>query len=593
MRLFIFFVFALVLAAPVAKAQDITTGLAHHWKLDETTGNTVVDSVGGVDGSFYIHNGPPSPDIVATGGIDGMAVQLVEGNMSSVTIPDGPHFDFGANSFTVSLWAKKQGPSTSHRDCILCTDGSGNSGSTGLEIFSSANPDDSGENVYILDDADVDPRINLNNEQMLHPWNQWKHFVLVVDRSGDIATFYTDGAYSNQTSISGAGNIDFWRHLNLGARDYDNDNWFHGLFDDVRIYNRALTPEDVQALYQEHICLNPKGFQAQMRFNAAAAVMEYCDGDQWVAMGPKEQTAWKQLDTGGWAGCAVSHSGRLECWGGVNQHTEAVTNVPTGKRYQKVALGYSYGCALGYDGSIDCWTSDLSADVVVNAPSGVGYTDIAAVEGSATACAISAGGALECWGSDEYNVITNLPAGADFQSVHGGWRGFCAVRTDNTMHCWSGWVTDAGDYPDPKYVQGVTHHGWNCAVLTDGSVECWGNAGEPEVDDAPSGNSFTYIESGGRSADTTCAITKDNVGICWGKQIGANAIGNSPYADVVDVAVYSEGACFIRTNGTIFCSGSNYSGMKQYPGRPPDCPDIGDVCADGSVFAGFTPDGNV
>ena len=46
--------FALILSAlpSMAHAQDITTGLIGHWKLDETSGTTAVDSAGNSDGTM-------------------------------------------------------------------------------------------------------------------------------------------------------------------------------------------------------------------------------------------------------------------------------------------------------------------------------------------------------------------------------------------------------------------------------------------------------------------------------------------------------------------------------------------------------------
>ena len=544
MRLLFFLALFFLLAAPQpVQAQDITTGLAHHWKLDETTGNTVVDSVGGVDGAFYVNGGPPSPDVVTVGGVDGMAVET-DGKASSVTIPDGPHFDFGTNSLTISLWAKKRGPSTSYRDCIFCTDAIGNSGSRGIEIFSSANPSDFGNNVYLLGDTD-NPRINLTDEQMLSPWNHWKHFTLVIDRSSDIATFYTDGEYSNQTSTTGMGNLNFSGDLNLGVRVNDNDNWFHGLIDDVRIYDRALTPEDVQALYQDPICLAPKGFQGQMLFDADSAVMEYCNGDQWVAMGPA-RTGWKDVASG-WTPttCGVRNDGTAWCWG------------------------------EGGDGELGNGTTTVVQPVPVQVQTEIGpggWSDWTQIDVAKTvACGLRSEGTVWCWGGDYRQQLGCGSCGNQTRPVQ--------VQTDTGPGGWSDWT---------QIALGGGHHA--CGLRSDGTAWCWGggdrgalgdgdtlNNSRPaqvQTDTGPGGWSDWVDISAGQF--TTCGLRANGSAWCWGKgsrRLGdgvgttdqtrpvqvVDAAGTGHWSDWVDIAAGGEVTCGIRENGTAWCWGvSNY-----------------------------------
>jgi len=77
---------------------------------------------------------------------------------------------------------------------------------------------------------------------------QWHHFALVRDASAELVRFYVDGqqvggpvAYSEAATGGGRG------MLYIGS-DVVGATPFHGAIDEVRIYNKALTPAEVQQL---------------------------------------------------------------------------------------------------------------------------------------------------------------------------------------------------------------------------------------------------------------------------------------------------------------------------------------------------------
>ncbi len=74
--------------------------------------------------------------------------------------------------------------------------------------------------------------------------NQWTHFA--ITKEGPSVVFYINGA--NVFSGSGAANVPSampWRLMKNGACS----NWASGIVDSFRIYNRALSASEVQALY--------------------------------------------------------------------------------------------------------------------------------------------------------------------------------------------------------------------------------------------------------------------------------------------------------------------------------------------------------
>jgi hypothetical protein len=78
--------------------------------------------------------------------------------------------------------------------------------------------------------------------------NQWHHLVCIID-SGKNMKIFLDNIAQNQT-ISWTGMYNGLNVTNIGNVYLDNDN-FDGSLDDVRIYNRALSESEIQALYQE------------------------------------------------------------------------------------------------------------------------------------------------------------------------------------------------------------------------------------------------------------------------------------------------------------------------------------------------------
>lgn len=87
--------------------------------------------------------------------------------------------------------------------------------------------------------------------------NNWYH--IVVTREEGWTKLYVNGVLKSSTD-AGTGNFPYYATNNpkarIGAR-FDSSLPFDGSIDDVRIYNRALTPEEVTSLYfAESLCVD-------------------------------------------------------------------------------------------------------------------------------------------------------------------------------------------------------------------------------------------------------------------------------------------------------------------------------------------------
>ncbi len=86
--------------------------------------------------------------------------------------------------------------------------------------------------------------------------NQWHHLVSISDESLAKATVYLDGSMIGQTDATPAGvngcfvNANWpWQNQFMRFGIGASNEAFNGLIDDIAIYNRALTQEEITALY--------------------------------------------------------------------------------------------------------------------------------------------------------------------------------------------------------------------------------------------------------------------------------------------------------------------------------------------------------
>lgn len=85
--------------------------------------------------------------------------------------------------------------------------------------------------------------------------NQWINLVAVKDNS--TLKLYKNGLLIQTTDISNFGsvnNISF--PFVIGGAGWSDSNYFMGKIDDVGVWNRALTPQEISQLYNQNQCIN-------------------------------------------------------------------------------------------------------------------------------------------------------------------------------------------------------------------------------------------------------------------------------------------------------------------------------------------------
>jgi len=202
--------------------------LAAHWKLDETDGDIAHDSIAGNNGTC--HGGPVwGPDIGEAGG-----ALVLDGTDDYVGTPF--ILDPAKGAFSAFVWIYGGGP---RQEILSQTDVPGNRGvvpgSTWLGISAADGKLATGlfgglESDTVITDL------------------QWHHVGLVYNLDSLNRRLYVDGVLTAEdaTVVSGVPS-DGGLHIGAG-RNLDPDSFFLGMIDDVRIYNVALTPDQVEAL---------------------------------------------------------------------------------------------------------------------------------------------------------------------------------------------------------------------------------------------------------------------------------------------------------------------------------------------------------
>jgi len=180
-------------------------------------------------------------------------------------------------------------------------------------------------------------------------------------------------------------------------------------------------------------------------------------------------------------------------------------------------------------------------------------------------------GRLVCWGSDAYQKLGNGAFVADQVSAS-----FVDTRTlpDGMQTSW-------------QLVSTSKYH--TCGLTTAGDAYCWGNVGvgqnggvtwipsPVDMNAVPPGTTWTMLTSG-INGDTTCGITTEGDGYCWGDDLSGergdaassgalfspSPLDTSALPPGTAWAVLSAGrshTCGLTTEGTAYCWGSDANGQ--------------------------------
>lgn len=212
------------------------------WRLDETTGTTAADSVGGHDGTHSEFGGPTGlPPTPATGKVAGSL--SFDGIDDFVDVPDAPGLDFDAgDDLTIDAWINTTNPL--REPIVNKKDVAFNAPGYAFMV---------GGGVLTFEMADGTNTVTCNGGSGLADTpGVWRFVAVTVDRDDpDGLQLYIDGLpLATTCDPTSAGNLTNGLSLQIGARPSATLGamWWRGRLDEIEIFRRALTATEILEL---------------------------------------------------------------------------------------------------------------------------------------------------------------------------------------------------------------------------------------------------------------------------------------------------------------------------------------------------------
>jgi alpha-tubulin suppressor-like RCC1 family protein len=520
-------------AAAEKNPHPLDTGMIGRWKMDEGTGTALADSEGDNDGAFV--NTPNW----TTEAPQGQSSLLFDSTTSGVGDGVLINTDFEQpTKGTIALWANLHG----------LDDGGGG----GTDLFNLAN-------VLILRHEAARLRFYYKygvsyraipatgTEERNLLGTGWHYIVATFDDDADIFRLFVDGIAIGEATYTDAIAYDTGLTVTRLGKHVSSDSYdLIGGLDDVRLYNRALGPGEVAALYervQGQSFLRPKYMGASPVLAKTGMV---------ATSGYGEHT------------CAIKPDGSAWCWGGNNYGrlgiNSSVASADAPKRVQQqsihnfhqISAGRYSTCGVTSDGSAWCWGEDGSSQLGNGATTG-NQTVPSQVAGGAVwmqisaggqhACGIQQNGVAYCWGADTSQQLGNgagTTAQASPVTVNGGGY-YSLIRA------------------------GMDH---TCGIKIDGSAWCWGLGTSGQLGNAAGTTEDEPVAVSGNlqwkdislEATRTCGVTVEGGLWCWGTGYGNTPVRLEPGESWSDVEVGTDHLCASKTDGSLWCLGDDTRG---------------------------------
>ena len=230
----------LVLQANPLMSQVVEDGLVSYWSFDavDVRGNIVKDLAGSNDGTIV---GAPKQVKGKIGEAFEFGGQPDAINVSS---PANGSLDFGEDTdFSLMAWIKVDKPPEldGAQSTIISKGDGGNNARILWKIITTQ------VNVTIANEAGAGPKVVFNSDKEVVD-GKWHHVLFVADRS-DTTRIYIDGKLDAEVGKSEGTDITTESPLFIGASVRIGEatrRYFEGLIDEVGIYDRALTDDEIK-----------------------------------------------------------------------------------------------------------------------------------------------------------------------------------------------------------------------------------------------------------------------------------------------------------------------------------------------------------
>jgi uncharacterized protein (TIGR03437 family) len=210
------------LTATITVTAPVSTGLVAAYSFSEGTGTTVADASGNGN------SGTITNATWTTSGKFGSALSF-NGSSSWVTVKDSASLDF-TKGMTLEGWVNPTVLSGSWRTVIIKQ----STGALMYALYANTDTQQPSGHVFIASEFDTRGTGTL-------ALNAWTHLAATYD--GNFLRLYVNGALASTKAVTGAIKTSTGV-LRIGGNDIWGE-YFSGLIDEVRIYNRALSVAEV------------------------------------------------------------------------------------------------------------------------------------------------------------------------------------------------------------------------------------------------------------------------------------------------------------------------------------------------------------
>ena len=215
---------------PIASGSTNTpiAGIVGWWKLDDGSGTAAVDSSGNGN------NGTVSNSPTWTTGLVGGGLQFTGANQS-ITVPSSGSLNVQSN-FTVAMWIKMASANSPVLSTLM-----------GKSLYPSGwfwqeSTTNSGAFLWCANNGYGGPYSGA-----AIPTAAWVHMAS-VNSNGNVVFFYTNGVFNRSWSMVEAASTNT-QPLIIGNFQGWTSGWTNLVMDDVRLYNRVLTPAEISTIY--------------------------------------------------------------------------------------------------------------------------------------------------------------------------------------------------------------------------------------------------------------------------------------------------------------------------------------------------------
>jgi hypothetical protein len=209
-----------------------------HWPMDGLADPLVPEVVTGNNGTM-VGLDPAAAWIL---GKLGGAVSFDNIDGHHIEVPHSDALDFGDVDFSISMLIRYPTPPVdTDRWIIKGTHGSPGTGNR-YEIFHT-----SGDTVRFSIDNDAIGKSRLEVPNAAFVTGEWVHVVAIRDAANDLISIYADGVLQG-SEVDTSGDISSGEPMWIGESTDETGTAMSGDIDDVRIFDKALTEDEIAAI---------------------------------------------------------------------------------------------------------------------------------------------------------------------------------------------------------------------------------------------------------------------------------------------------------------------------------------------------------